>query len=251
MTEGLINSLPIKDFSVKPRRVYSFQGENAGIRVIRTNDREDAQRWREMDHILGSMEEIIGKPLADSSIIKDIRSTQPGKTTKRTDKYMFGVAGTDTVSEGQKGELQGVVGIYPNAEVKTLIEKGFLPVSAANEKVLEVTFVKKPHLRRHQVSSALRQVAAHISEIDAIQFPDSMEPLTIITANVARNGKGEASRKVLSAAGFKKIGTITYYEGDLAYDFYVLDWDKLHTIIQEKADPVLLNSKIINTQESR
>lgn len=244
MPEGLIDSLPTKDFSVKPRRVYSFQGENAGIRVILTNDREDAQRWREMDHILGSMGEIIGKPLADSSIIKEIRQTQPGKTTKRTDRYMFGVAGTENAPEVQKGELQGVIGVYPNAEAAVLVGKGFLPENSANEKVFEVTVVKKPRLRRHQVSSALRQVVAHISEIDAVQYPDSLGPKTIITANVAKNGKGEASRKVLLAAGFEKQGS-TDYDGDTMYDFYVLNWEKLHKIMHEKADAVLSDKELV------
>lgn len=236
MAEGKIDALPIKDFSEKPRVGLSFVGEeNAAIRRINPNDREDMQRYREMDRLLSTMPEFSGKPLADRTLIDLIRNTQPGKTNKRTDRYLFGVAATKQLSE-EGGELQGCIALYPNEEVPELIKQKLLQEEAKNEMVLEVTVVKKPGAQERQIASALRQVCEQVSSLEGAYHvnDETIKPKIYVTANVRKENKN--SMRMLENACFERKGSVTYYEGDAEYDFYVLNWEKLNAFMHGKAD---------------
>lgn len=234
---GSIDKLPVIDYTSKPRKVIQYAGEPAGIRLIDAQDRIDMTRVRTIERDVidpnplfargkdtdAKLSEWIGK---EWLIGADMYPTAP-----------MAVVGMNTVDGAEKGEVVGWMNLYvadSEDRIERLREVGALKPS--NPSVLEVSYAKLPDGPSAHMASGLRQVC-----MEALRtFPQFSHdnglpvPQLEIIADVFTDN--EASIRVLESAAFERKTTEVHGKTQKECFMYVLNWNKLHGIMQEKAD---------------
>lgn len=242
MSEKSIDSLQPQDYSEKPRIITQLAGERSALRLVDFNDRVDMQRFRQIDQSLPP--EFADPFESDKEIFQEVKRNRPGRL-KKDRQYIFGVAGSEGVSEDEIGELQGWVSFYRDGEKKVLEEKGYIPKLEKGRMVLEVSYARHQDAEPGQMASALRQACNRISQIDAAKYRKDksiISPQVVVTAYVTPGN--DSSEHVLDAAGFENKGLIELKaeekgEEDHHYNVFVLDWEKLNTLTHGKSDSEL------------
>lgn len=190
--------------------------------------------------------------------------------------YDFMIAGSKVVDGAEVGELQGWASYWPDIYAQKLTEMGLIPKDTHAENVLEVEYIKRKTAPEKQVASGLRQVLSRLgginlhlrmgeieqmekefeadinirkaeglttqAEIDLRKQFDQIlrekyRPNFVITAYVKPGNK--KSIAVAQACGFENKGIHQFREGKPVRQLFVLNWDKLNSIVHGKVeDPI-------------
>lgn len=256
-TRSSIDSLTQIDYSIDPRRVINYRGETAGLVLMNSNDPQDMQRVRRIER-----EAIDSNPIfargknTDKKLIDWVkRDGVQGKWENGEWKQTYpnewpgiplGVVGLDKVEQAEKGELIGWVQFYPpdaNEERYAQYRKeGILPATPSPLPMVEISYGKLPDAPSGHMASGLRQACLELSK-SLVQTDDfkqnerssEIKPSLEIVAYVATDNIN--SIRVLEASAFERKTEL--HGGKLEEFFYTLNWDKLHEIVQEKADTTL------------
>lgn len=250
-TKDLTSQLSHRGEREHSRRTTRVIGENSAVRLIDWRDRMDMQRYKDIDRSLP--EEIRNKNSTERELVNEIRKNRPGKEKKADALWIYGVVGSEGISEEEVGELQGMVNVYRDETVDKIKAKEFVPQDTPAENVLEVLFSKHPQAQEGQIASALRQVCLKLSRTSAETGSEKeIKPPFVITAYSVPENK--ESHNVLKAAGFKNKGRIELYseeEGDITYDVFVLDWKKLNEAVQKNSHKELFKNRPVELSRRR
>lgn len=243
--EYKIDKLPIKDYHGNSRKVTRIPGEKAGFRPFDIGDRLDMTRFKIMQEDSNANKEFANPltgPVPDSKHKED--------ASYGREELRFAVVGLEDVPEKEKGEVLGWVMYMPDDLWREkMIDKKKPGIWKGIKKTLEISFERLPENEEGQgyISSAVREISLRLLQMQGLAR-DSVRPEVkklrkidlAITAYT--DPKNLASRRVLERAGFKKIGEIPRYEKngkEEVNEVYVLDWNKLHKMEQDKMDKLL------------
>jgi hypothetical protein len=247
---SVIDKLPQNKATLETR---SFVGQRSALRLINFKDRTDMQRYRDINRTLP--EEFVNTHIPEGNLIGEVYYNRPGKKGYRSEEWYFGVAGSKGVSDTEMGELQGWVSIYPEDSIDNLVAKGYLPETAKNDLVLEVSFARHPNAAPLQMASALRQVCTQVSQINAVLNKDSQvsKPTIPVTAYVKPDNIDSVT--LMKAAGFEEKGEIEFIEESenkvYQYKVFILDWSKLNEKMHQAADEEILTKRDIKSPTSK
>ncbi len=216
-------------------------GERAGLRAPRVEDPEEIGRLALIDQDPQTIRWFNSIPekyeTLDEQGLVDFAAN-------RTDHLIYVVAGSpdnEAITTDEVGKLQGWVRISRDApeRVGQIVELGLIdPEEEKTANVIEVEYAKLPTAPARQMASAVREVCSRLAAMDAVTFPDSEKPVSMVTAYVIPgNGK---SVRVLEASGFELSGRVQFDDDAKIKDMlFVLNWQKLNEIAKAKADVAL------------
>lgn len=278
-----IDQLPTKRFDKETtkRSMRGFEGNTTAIRSINPHDKMDMQRMSAIN--AANSEFLLGEPMTD----QDLRAWAADK--KGDEGMVFAIVKSNPDDPKDWGEMQGQIYFYNDEDdrVEDMKKKGI--IEGDDPHVIEISYAKVPETEKGQMDQGLRQACAEFARRDAMrdatreqderakfaeqmskrnldlaastlawqQFDEQMmkkyiKPSTVLTAYV--RPENAPSIKMLEKAGFVKKEMIKYagFEEDHQdHLLYVLDWDLLHTRLQEDADKALLEKigKLSQSQE--
>lgn len=94
---GKIEQLAVRDYSMRPRRVYSFPGERSGVRLVDPQDRIDMIRFKDISLLLPDENTSV---VYEEDLVFGVIYHIPGNG-KSENQYTFGVVGINGVGENE------------------------------------------------------------------------------------------------------------------------------------------------------
>ena len=177
------------------------EGEKSLVRRIRFDDMEEMRRMRIIEDDPGVAEFVEDLQATEEELVRFAKSSE--------NNLCVGVVGKEgCVPQEEVDKLQGWIYFSPDEEERLfrLKETGLLGGSFDGTVVSEISYAKYPGASSGQMSSVLRQMIKILKR----KCGDLAEQMILTAYTDTRN---ENSSRLLTAAGFQKIGKLDYHVG--------------------------------------
>lgn len=228
------------DFLVIPGMEY----EVTRLREVDPDDEEDVYRMKRIDRSPEVRLFMAESIMSHDDVIDFIEGSD--------EEVIFGIAGWSNVDEDERGELQGWVYVYAEDDVNERVVRAMGDRALEYRNIVEISYAKFPGAAKGQIASGVRQVCKLIEIEENLGFihryPDPYFIPQSRYVNLSRakektlvvsfaTDENPGSVRVLEKSGFVRVlHNIPWdpkHPRDLV-DLYILDWQRLNRIIEEK-----------------